>query len=353
MKRIAGFAVLATLFLTIGCSQKRQLKVIFRSVPPSGTLYTQNGELLGTCPKTLWYDIDSEAIKDGYLDAKGMIVRWPTGPERRSSSLIRLTVDGTNRDVIFLQPEYETETPTGDLQVDVIEELDKKTVAWQKARKAGSIEIKQTSPPLALTSKKPIAANKSNENLSGIVESNNYGILTLEPEHLMLLDWDSLNRRGHDVKTRLSGSGVEFEIHFLGNDPGSCSRRFVSSGSGGRGDLVGADVSDYEQFALKLTLVSINGKSDPDIKQKLVVGAVIGPTADGFLTSYEPVTLSLAASERVATVITRISTDKIYEIGFLVYVEYHQDWDARGSTVILRVESAEGADASAFNTLSK
>jgi len=166
----------------------------------------------------------------------------------------------------------------------------------------------------------------------------------------MLLDWSSLNRRGARVEGRRpeSGSGVVFEIYFPSNSPGSCSLSFVSSGTGGRGDLVGADIRAYEAFALKLTLVSINGRSDPRAKQKLVAGAVIGPTATGRLTSYEPVTLSLAVSERTVTAMTPVSAEEVYEIGFHVHVENHQEWDAAGSRVVLKVEPAEGAEAGTF-----
>lgn len=349
MKRVVAVVVFALLFLAVGCAQKQEIKVIFSSDPPGGTLYKPSGEVWGSCPKELWYDIDSEAIKKGYLDAKGMAMRWPTGPERRSGDLIRLTVDGTDREVVFYQPKYKTEAPTGDLQVGGIEDLREKGAEWQKARRVDSAKADQTRTLLALTSKMPVTANKSTENLSGLLESRNHGTLTLEPGHLMLLDWSSLNRRSASVERRVSGSGVQFEIHFLSNSPGSCSRSFVSSGAGGRGDLIGADVSDYEEFALKLTLVWINGSSDPNLTQELVVGAVIGPTADGNPTSYEPVTLSLAAPEKAVTAITRVSADRVYEIGFHLHVEDHLDWDAAGSKVVLRVEPAEGGEAAAFN----
>ncbi|MHC4568506.1 MAG: hypothetical protein ACYTE3_22430 [Planctomycetota bacterium] len=96
--------VLILLVFAAGCEQAAQVKVTYESNPPGGILYKQNGEVLGPCPKVLWYDLNKEVIEDGYLHAKGLMVRWPSGPERRSDSLIKITVDGTDRRVIFTQP---------------------------------------------------------------------------------------------------------------------------------------------------------------------------------------------------------------------------------------------------------
>jgi len=168
-------------------------------------------------------------------------------------------------------------------------------------------------------------------------------ILTLWEQQLVFLDWQRANRGGARVegKRPVGGPGVEFDIYFPSNTPGKCSLSFVSTGEGGRGSLVGTDVRGYETFALKLTLVSVNGRSDPASKQKLVAGAVIGPTVGGRLAGYEPVTLSLAASERTVTAKTPVSTDKIYEIGFHIHALNHEDWDPSGSRVVLLVEPAE------------
>ena len=104
MKHGMAVPVLLLLVFAAGCGQANRVKVTYRSNPPGGVLYKQNGEVWGSCPKVLWYDLDEETIKNGYLDAKGLIVRWPSGPERRSDDLIRVTVNGTDRRVIFTQP---------------------------------------------------------------------------------------------------------------------------------------------------------------------------------------------------------------------------------------------------------
>ena len=175
------------------------------------------------------------------------------------------------------------------------------------------------------------------------VEISPSRISTLSEQQLVSLDWHSPNRTGARVKGKrvVAGPGVEFDIYFPSNDPGSRSLNFVSSGEGGRGSLVGADIRNHEAFALKLTLVSINGQSEPGLKQKLVAGAVIGPTATGQLCSYEPVTLGLAASEKTVIAQTPVSTDKVYEVGFHVHMLNPQDWNPSGSMVTLRVEPVE------------
>ena len=169
-------------------------------------------------------------------------------------------------------------------------------------------------------------------------------ILTLSEQQLISLDWHSPNRTRAHVKGKrvvVADPGVEFDIYFPSNSPRSRSLNFVSSGQGGTGALVGADIRGYEVFALKLTLVSINGQSGPELKQKLMAGAVIGPTGKRRLRTYEPVTLGLAASEKTVIAKTPVSTDKIYQIGFHVHMLNPQDWDPSGSMVRLRVEPVE------------
>jgi hypothetical protein len=167
-------------------------------------------------------------------------------------------------------------------------------------------------------------------------------ILTLSEQQLLLLDWHIAYRGGAHVKDKriVPGPGVEFDIYFPSNSPDSRSLDIVSSGEGGEGSLVGADIGGYETFALKLTLVSINGQSEPDMKQRLVGGAVIGPTGKGRLCTYEPVILGLADSEKTVIAKTSVSADKIYQIGFHVHMQNPQDWDQSGSIMRLRVEPA-------------
>ncbi len=164
--------------------------------------------------------------------------------------------------------------------------------------------------------------------------------LTLSEEQLLLLDWHIAYSGGAHVKEKrlVPVSAVEFDIYFPGNSADCRSLDIVSSGEGGEGRLVGADISGYETFALKFTLVSINGESEPDLKQKLVAGAVIGPTDKGQLSAYEPVILGFADSERAVIAKTPVSADKIYQIGFHVHMLNPKEWDSSGSIMRLKVE---------------
>jgi hypothetical protein len=213
---------------------------------------------------------------------------------------------------------------------------DERQTEWQKMKKCRSAHVDWIESALTPGPKKPVVVGKG-------METQPSRILTLSEQQLVSLDWHSPNRTGARVKGKrvVAGPGVEFDIHFSSNSPGSRSLDFVSTGEGGQGTLVGADIRDYDAFALKLTLVSINGQSEPAPKQKLVAGALIGPTSKGQLCSYEPVTLSLAASEKTMVSQIPVSTGKIYQIGFHVHMLNPQDWDRSGSMVTLRVEPVE------------
>jgi hypothetical protein len=110
MKHGFAVAVVVPLLFAGGCGQSKQVKVTYMSDPPGGTLYELNGELSGPCPQVIRYDTDEEAIENGYLDVAGLMVRWPSGPEKRSGKFIRITVDGTERRVTFVQPKGEPES---------------------------------------------------------------------------------------------------------------------------------------------------------------------------------------------------------------------------------------------------
>jgi len=164
-------------------------------------------------------------------------------------------------------------------------------------------------------------------------------MMTLSQEQLVFLDWHSPHRRGARVRgKRLTGGGVEFDISFSTNDPGNTSVNFVSSGQGGRGKIVGGDISGFRSFALKFTLLSINGKSESQMKQKLEVGSVIGPTASGLAETYPPVTLSMEDSSAIAQ--TPIRSANIRTIGFHISALNPQDWDPLESEIKLLIEPA-------------
>lgn len=170
--------------------------------------------------------------------------------------------------------------------------------------------------------------------------------LTLPKDQLLALDWHSPHRRGGRIENKRSvaGSGVEFDIYFPSNHPSDNEVTYVSSGEGGLGTLAGSNIEGYERFALKFTLVSINGKTGaPEIGKKLILGALIGPTSTGRLRTYQPVTLSLDGTEKTAVSTTNIRTKKIYQIGFHAIMKNPSEWTDSPALVRLRVEPVDNA----------
>jgi len=169
--------------------------------------------------------------------------------------------------------------------------------------------------------------------------------LTLSAEQLMSLDWDG-RRLGRPavIDQRAVEGGVEFDIHFPSNLRAARSIDYTSSGSGGRGALVGLNVGSYETFALKITLLSVTGLSKPDLPQEVVVGALIGPAGDGRLSVYEPLSLGFASGRTTGVATTAMATQRIRLIGIHAHMANPEVWDAEGSVLRLRVEPV-AADA--------
>jgi hypothetical protein len=168
--------------------------------------------------------------------------------------------------------------------------------------------------------------------------------LTLSGNQLIFLDWDGgISSGARVVRKRLVPySGVEFDIHFPSNGPGYNSIDYVSSGAGGQGTLVGFDVSEYKVFSLRFTLVSIDGATGSDMTQELVVGAVIGPTAEGRLSGYTPVTISFASRRTTAvSTIPIFGVSNIYQIGIHAHMAKPENWNPSGSMVTIRVDPVD------------
>lgn len=170
--------------------------------------------------------------------------------------------------------------------------------------------------------------------------------LTLPTEQLCQLDWHSPHRRGGRIQNvRPANGSVEFDIDFPSNNPGDNEVTFVSSGEGGLGLLVGMEVSGYERFSLKFTLVSINGAAaETEPEKQLTVGAVVGPTA-GRVMAYDAQTLSLNADEQNAVSTTLMRTRELYQIGLFACMKNPKAWGEQPSKVTLRIEPVENAGA--------
>ena len=164
--------------------------------------------------------------------------------------------------------------------------------------------------------------------------------LTLSGNQLLFLDWDGGIPIGARVarKRLVPDSGVEFDINFPSNEPGYNTIDYVSSGAGGQGTLVGFDVSEYKVFSLRFTLVCIDGVAGSDMTQELVVGALIGPTAEGGLSGYTPVALSFASGRTTAvSTIPILGVSNIYQIGIHAHMAKPENWNSSGCTVTVRV----------------
>jgi hypothetical protein len=161
----------------------------------------------------------------------------------------------------------------------------------------------------------------------------------------MALDWNGRAAgRAIIMDKRSVGAGIELDIRFPGNAVGVSSIDYTSSGAAGQGTLAGLDVSAYQALALKFTLVSVNGQSDPNFPLELAVGSIIGPAGDGKLSSCEPVVLGFAPERATKVAATPMRTGKIRVIGVHAHVANPKVWDIQGGVVTLRVEPAADAE---------
>ena len=166
--------------------------------------------------------------------------------------------------------------------------------------------------------------------------------MTLSDTGLMLLDQYSaakiVDRR--DVP----GPGVEFDVYFQSLEPGYRTASCVSREVYGAGSLVGIDVSVYDKFELKFTLISIDGLTGPDIGGVLGVGALINfGSTHGFQPQFVDF---LSDTHYGTTAISSTTTDanQISIIGFIAYIAPSMEagWNPLGTTVTLLVEPVSG-----------
>lgn len=190
---------------------------------------------------------------------------------------------------------------------------------------------------------RPAAASLTPGNAAESAASPTFTTVTLSPEQLMLLDWSGRAAgRSTVVDKRIVGSGVEFDIRFPGG-AGVPSLDYISTGAAGEGALAGIDVSKYQSLALKFTLVSIEGRNDPNSPVAVAVGPVIGPAGDGRLSACEPVMLGFLPEHVTKVAVTPMHTERTRMIGIHAHVVNPLAWDPRGGVVTLRVEPAADA----------
>jgi len=169
---------------------------------------------------------------------------------------------------------------------------------------------------------------------------------TLSDKGLMTLDWSSGSSDATLIdRTDVPGPGVLFHIYFPDNEQPDSVFRYLSCESGGAGLLSGLDVSMYDAFELKFTIVSIDGISTPDIGGLISVGAVIDPY-DGSTSAYQPAWIDLVSGMTYNTTAissTSVKTDRTSLLGIFVWLFNPSDWNPSGTNLILLVEPAPGA----------
>lgn len=180
---------------------------------------------------------------------------------------------------------------------------------------------------------------------------------TLSDSALMSLDYDFIYYFGQSVTmtsiTDVPGTGVIFDFSFPDphNLQGEVPELFWTSCIyGGHGILTQQDISAYNAFALKITMISATGMSAPDEVGMLGVGALINQSQHEF--AYQPQGISLNDPQYPPSAISVTPTDsaRINLIGFTAYIPYwmyspssSNPWDPTGAKISLLVEPAPGA----------
>jgi len=137
-------------------------------------------------------------------------------------------------------------------------------------------------------------------------------------------------------KRDIVGPGVEFDIYFPPDNRHNNVMEYISCKNRGEGTLVDIDVNDFDAFALKFTLIAIDGKSDVNAGGMLTVGALV----DG---AYRPECISFSEGDEVIS-ITGNNAQKTSVIGFHIHKLTPDGWNVQGNTVTIRVEAAPNSE---------
>ena len=170
---------------------------------------------------------------------------------------------------------------------------------------------------------------------------------TLSDAALMSLDWAPPGRGEVIAQRDVPGLGVEFDFFFPGNQFPENGCYYKSTNEGGSGTLSGIDVSMYDSYDLKFTLVSANGVDEPSIEKELIVGAYIGKPG-----RYKPEWLDFGQPTISSTLLGRLGGNpesdlNLHEIDFvgLNVRLYGTRWSPSGNNVTILIEAAPGAVA--------
>jgi len=175
---------------------------------------------------------------------------------------------------------------------------------------------------------------------------------TLSDSALMRLDYNYTSGypQGATITniTDIAGVGVQYDILYSdplnshGKLPSLC---LLSTTWGGSGALTECDISTFDAFSLKFTLVSASGVSSPPAVGPLIVGAYINNVFQPRVIAFN--TPSTPAS--ATSVSPTYNNSQIVTIGFICEIPYWwynqstSPWDPSGARISLLVEPAPGA----------
>lgn len=183
---------------------------------------------------------------------------------------------------------------------------------------------------------------------------------TLSDDAIMALDfnepYDGLTySRNSDIIAinNVKGPGVQFDIHFsapFSNYSKTAALYWVSSLFGGKGVLAGRDISMFDSFALKFTLLSFDGISLSSDARPIYVGPVIS-VGDTWGCNSEFIVINSPFYSPAKTLVTQTEgAGKISTVGFACYIPswyynriYPSPWSPDGAVVSILVEPAEDA----------
>lgn len=89
------------IFLVSGCAS--QLAVTYYSNPPGAVLYS-GGQNFGYTPKTLYYNVNETARRQGYLDLVDLKVQWNSGAIAEVKSIRADLTKGLTQQLTFTRP---------------------------------------------------------------------------------------------------------------------------------------------------------------------------------------------------------------------------------------------------------
>lgn len=173
-----------------------------------------------------------------------------------------------------------------------------------------------------------------------------YGLsFTLSDAGLMDLDDNPTSADTASIVARrdVPGPGVEFDIHYIGNDGVDDSIWWLSHDTGGAGTLVGIDIAQYDLFELEFTLVNVSSTPPHETGGILNVGARINGARDPLLIDLDPQSSHPASGVSASPVLDGDMT--IRNVGFLAWEWLPEQWSPDGSTVTLLVAPVPGAVA--------